>query len=117
LQTASGNYSSYAVKTDGTLWAWGDGGNGQLGQGNTTTYSSPVQVGALTTWSTVGGGRNHALAIKTDGTLWVWGSNGYGQLGQGNTTDYSSPVQVGALTTWDVLSKSSLGNASMALLI
>jgi alpha-tubulin suppressor-like RCC1 family protein len=71
-----------------------------LGLGNETSYSSPKQVGALTTWLNVAGGRYYTLATKTDGTLWSWGQNNYGQLGLGNTLDRSSPVQVGALTTW-----------------
>ena len=95
---------SLATKTNGTLWAWGDNSSGQLGLGNTTNYSSPKQVGALTTWSKVAGGFNGwTLAVKTDGTLWTWGTNGSGQLGHGNTTGYSSPKQVGALTGWSTV--------------
>jgi alpha-tubulin suppressor-like RCC1 family protein len=90
------------------LWAWGGGGSGRLGLGNTTYYSSPKQVGALNTWSSVAAGLAHSLAIKTDGTLWSWGINsdgyGEGQLGLGNLTSYSSPKQVGALTTWSNIS-------------
>ena len=100
-----GQAASLAIKTDGTLWGWGYNAQGQLGQGNTTNYSSPVQVGALTTWSKVAMGNQgyHTLAIKTDGTLWSWGMNYQGALGLGNTTYYSSPVQVGALTTWSTV--------------
>ena len=82
------------IKSDGTLWMQGRNGNGQLGQGNTTDYSSPVQVGALTDWdlvSTSAYATGHTLAVKTDGTLWAWGHNGSGQLGTGNTTNLSSP--------------------------
>jgi len=96
-------YSSAAIKTDGTLWTWGEGGLGELGTGSTTDVSSPVQVGSLTNWSKVSQcpARNEALgAVKTDGTLWTWGSGGYGRLGHGNTTNISSPAQVGALTDW-----------------
>ena len=96
--------STWAVKTDGTLWGWGENSKGELGLGNTTAYSSPVQVGSLTNWSRVYGfpwvAKEHFVAIKTDGTLWACGDNSSGQLGQGNTTAYSSPVQVGSLTTW-----------------
>ena len=95
--------SSCCVKTDGTLWTWGINSNGQLGLGNTTNYSSPKQVGALTTWSTplIGAATNQfLLCTKTDGTLWSWGLNSTGQLGLGNTTSYSSPKQIGSLTTW-----------------
>ena len=98
---ACGYEHTLATKTDGTLWAWGYDAYGQLGQGNTTNYSSPVQVGSLTTWSLVACGAYHTIATKTNGTLWAWGGNQYGQLGQGDSyINYSSPVQVGTLTTW-----------------
>lgn len=96
--------STFAIKTDGTLWSWGYNGQGQLGLGNITDYSSPKQVGALTSWSNVSSGNSYAVAIKTDGTLWSWGYNAQGQLGLGNTTDKSSPNQIGALTNWSKVS-------------
>ena len=96
-----------AIKTDGTLWTWGHNNYGQLGQGNITNLSSPVQVGAGTNWSEIAIG-NFAVAVKTDGTLYAWGYNGSGNLGVGDTTRLSSPVQIGALTTW---SKITIGAA------
>lgn len=100
--------SSLAIKTDGTLWAWGYNNHGQLGLGNKTKFSSPVQVGADTNWSEIAIG-NFAMAIKTDGTFYAWGYNNYnGALGLGDTINRSSPVQVGALTTW---SKIAIGAA------
>ena len=93
-------YVSLATKIDGTLWSWGNGSTGSLGLGNTTSYSSPKQVGALTTWLTVAASTYCSFSIKTDGTLWSWGNNSDGILGLGNTTNYSSPKQVGALTSW-----------------
>ena len=89
-----------AIKTDGTLWSWGYNASGQLGLNDIVHRSSPVQVGALTTWSLISAGAAHSLAIKTDGTLWSWGQNSNGQLGQNDIVHRSSPVQVGALTTW-----------------
>jgi alpha-tubulin suppressor-like RCC1 family protein len=86
------------------MWAWGLNGDGQLGLGNTTNTSSPVQVGALTTWLRIGAGQYHMTAIKTDGTLWTWGRNSYGRLGIGDTNNRSSPVQIGSSTTWSVVS-------------
>jgi len=91
---------SLAVKTDGTLWSWGRNDEGQLGHGNTTNRSSPVQVGALTNWDKVSVGSSQMLAIKTDGTLWSWGAGGSGRLGLGDTTGRFSPVQVGSETNW-----------------
>ena len=93
-----------ALKTDGTLWAWGANQFGNIGDNTAVAKSSPVQVGALTTWAAISTGYNQNFAIKTDGTLWGWGYNGLkGALGVGTAalSDYrSSPVQVGALTTW-----------------
>ena len=85
-----------AVKTDGTLWSWGYNTPGHLGQNNTTSYSSPVQVGSDTTWDIdkvrFGGGVLGGL--KTDGTLWLIGRNSYGALGDNSTAHKSSPIQI-----------------------
>ena len=103
----TGRIWTIARKTDGTMWSWGFNAYGQLGQNNTTYRSSPVQVGALTTWSTVTGGYGTGFAIKTDGTLWSFGRNNHGQLGINayGADNRSSPVQVGALTTWRSISQ------------
>jgi alpha-tubulin suppressor-like RCC1 family protein len=100
IYNSKSGYNTVAVKTDGTLWVWGLGTFGTLGLGNTTSYSSPKQVGSLTNWSKSSVDGYTCLAIKTDGSLWSWGANTAGQLGLGNTTYYSSPKQVGVLTTW-----------------
>jgi len=115
LTVSAGSYSSTAaIKTDGTLWTWGQNNFGQLGLGNTTDFSSPKQVGSLTNWSKLGAGNNYCIAIKTDGTMWSWGANAFGQLGLSNTTYYSSPKQIGALTTWATLT-GSLGSWNAAI--
>jgi alpha-tubulin suppressor-like RCC1 family protein len=97
-QICPSNGNCFAVKTDGTMWSWGDNQVvGPLGLGNTTAYSSPKQIGGLTTWVKVSAKTTGCFALKTDGTVWGWGYNsGYaaGELGLGNSTDYSSPVQV-----------------------
>jgi alpha-tubulin suppressor-like RCC1 family protein len=94
------------MKTDGTVWAWGNNDNGQLGDDTTVNKSSPVQtiVGG-TNWSSVACGGNHTAAIKTDGTLWLWGQNNTGQLGDDTGGNKSSPVQtiVGG-TNWSSVS-------------
>jgi len=100
-----GNTMFLAIKTDGTLWAWGSNGYGELGQGDTTNRSSPVQIGSATNWRTCAiteqYGFNGCAAINTSGQLYTWGrGESYGHLGQGNTTNYSTPVQVGNLTNW-----------------
>ena len=98
--TVTGNFfSATAIKTDGTLWAWGNNDAGQLGQNNKTKRSSPPQIPG-STWSFVEGG-SCAIGTKTDGTLWMWGQNEIGALGQNNRTDYSSPTQIPG-TTWKI---------------
>ncbi len=99
-QVDSMNNGAAAVKTDNTLWVWGEGAFGRLGNSSTTDLSSPVQIGALTDWAQVSCATSFTFAIKTDGTLWSWGDGADGRTAQGNTTDISSPVQVGALTDW-----------------
>lgn len=111
---ASGGGTSrcMAVKTDGTLWAWGYNGRGQLGLNDTVNRSSPVQVGALTDWLTTSCGLFHTLAIKSNGTLWAWGKNTNGELGDNTTVDRLSPVQVGALTSWSRISAANYHNVA-----
>ena len=103
-KVAAGEYHTIVIRTDGTLWAWGNNGNGQLGLGDTTQRNFPVQVGTDTAWASIAAGNAHTIAIKTDGTLWAWGYNNNGQLGLGDTTQRTSPVQVGIDTNWTTVS-------------
>lgn len=90
--------SSIALKTDGTVWAWGDNTYGQLGNGTTTESHTPVQVSGLTGVVSVKMSGGHSLALKSDGTVWSWGNMPYGSLGDGVTTLSSVPLQVSGLT-------------------
>ena len=101
------------IKTDGTLWNWGNNQNGSAGQNNTNDgYSSPVQVPG-TTWKQCDRGDNGCVvAVKTDGTMWVWGNDNHGTLGLNDVKDYSSPVQVPG-TTWHSVNVTS--NVTIAL--
>jgi alpha-tubulin suppressor-like RCC1 family protein len=104
-EIAAGQNHSLALKSDGTLWAWGLNAEGQLGTGNTVSTATPVQV--LTGVQSIAAGARHTLAIKTNGTLWSWGANESGQLGSGNTTPRSTPSQVGTATNWLAISAGS----------
>ena len=136
-QVSVGNAFVLAIKTDGTLWAWGTGGAGRLGNGATTgNISTPVTTFAGgTDWKQVSSGTNHTAAVKTDGTLWVWGNGSVGQLGINDTINISTPVTTfaggtdwkqvssgtnhtaavktdGTLWTWGTGTNGRLGNAS-----
>ena len=98
--TSGEGNTSLALKSDGTLWMWGQNSQGQSAQNDTAQRSSPTQVGTDTTWTVGNANRVGVLGTKKDGTMWGWGSNAYGTLGQNDTTQYSSPTQVGSGTDW-----------------
>lgn len=73
---ASGNAHVLALKIDGTVWAWGYGGMGALGNGATANVTAPIQVQGITGAIAIAAGYHFSLALKSDGTVWAWGSNG-----------------------------------------
>lgn len=90
---------SLALCTDGTLYAWGHGGDGRLGNGTATDRSLPEAVntsGALAgkTVVMVAGGGEHNLALCSDGTVVAWGEGSQGRLGTGNQTTSYVPVNI-----------------------
>lgn len=95
---------SLAVASDGTVWAWGENGSGQLGNGGFGSALVPVQVDS-TPWGTrtitnIAAGGRYSLAVASDGTVWAWGANPFGQLGIGTATDdFPVPEQVDT-TAW-----------------
>ena len=92
-QVATGSNHTVAIKTDGTLWTWGQNGYAQLGNNNVTTSRSPITTFAGgTNWKSVESFGYFSVAIKTDGTLWTWGRNQFGGLGDNTTTNRSTPV-------------------------
>ena len=122
VSTPEGSGASFAIKTDGTLWSWGNNRDGYLGlnQGEFNFKSSPTQVGTNTNWSKLqrsgqrgyenGGG---CFAIKTDGTLWAWGKNNSGSLGLNDINKRSSPTQVGAGGTWLSVTRNYYGTIAL----
>jgi inhibitor of cysteine peptidase len=96
---SSGSDHTLALKSDGTVVAWGDNSDGQLGDGTTTARRlSPVAVPGLAAVSAVSASvGNTSFALKSDGTVMAWGKNDYGQLGDGSTAQRNSPVEVTGL--------------------
>lgn len=102
-----------AIKTNGTLWTWGDNGGGQLGTGNNTQQLSPVNISG-DSWRTVSCGADFTAAIRADGRLFTVGTNTSGQMGVGDTVNRNNLMQVGALTTWQDLSVRSISQQMFA---
>jgi alpha-tubulin suppressor-like RCC1 family protein/regulation of enolase protein 1 (concanavalin A-like superfamily) len=84
-----GAYHTLALRSDGTVWAWGSNSEGQLGYGTTTNSQKPVKVGSDLDGNTfkdvvaIAGGAYHSMALTQDGKVWTWGANFRGELGDG----------------------------------
>ena len=93
-----GEWHSLAVRSDGTVWAWGSNDFGQLGDGSTTDRTSPVQVSSISTAVAVAGGSHDSYALLANGTVMGWGLNVLGEIGDGTTTQRLIPVTVPGLS-------------------
>ena len=91
---SAGTNSCLALKTDGSLWAWGGNREGELGLGDTQRRLKPVRVGTRRAWTAVATD-GQSFALKADGSLWAWGWNYWGDLGLGDTHDRLKPTRVG----------------------
>lgn len=94
LQITCGYQFGAALATNGTVWTWGSGSHGELGQGAVNPSYIPAQVPGLTNITQISAGWFHILARRADGTVWAWGENGHGEIGDGTAVNRSSPVQV-----------------------
>ena len=106
-QLSVGSSHALVLTSDGVLFAWGSNSRGQLGDGSTTSSSSPVAVdvsGALAskTITSLAAGYTHSLALASDGTVYAWGADEYGMLGNATTTVQSNTAV--AVDTSGVLS-------------
>ena len=99
---AAGDGHTCGLRTDGTLWCWGDGDFGKLGQGvNLANSTTPLQVGSASDWEAVEAGDDHVCGVTTGGDLWCWGRSTKGQVGNGTAgVSVLAPAQIGSGTTW-----------------
>ena len=100
---SAGGTHSLALRSDGTVWAWGKNSYGELGYtGCTSPCPTPTQVSGLPGVVAIAVGRNHSLGLASDGTVWTWGLNSVGQLGNATCTYPSpcpTPTQVSGLSS------------------
>jgi hypothetical protein len=110
---SAGADHTVALKSDGTVWAWGSNSEGQLGDGTTTNQLIPTQLSSLSEVTAVSAGLAHTVALKINGTVWAWGRNESGQLGDGTKIGRLTPVQVSGLS--GVIAISADSNHTVAL--
>lgn len=111
---SAGSRYSLALKTDGSLWSWGDNSFGQLGLGNKLNANSPKLINNDKDWTSICAAAFHSSAIKRNGTLWNWGENNWGQLGYGNFTSNKSPIKMGKDSNWAILGR-GVGTSTFAI--
>jgi alpha-tubulin suppressor-like RCC1 family protein len=98
MSISAGGSNSLALKSGGTVFAWGNNASGQIGDATTTERDVPVAVSGLSGVTAIAAGSQHSLALKSDGTVWSWGDNAFGQLGDGNSpTNSGTATQISGL--------------------
>lgn len=95
---SAGRYHTVTLRNDGTVWAFGAGWDGQLGDGTMMERTTPAQVRGLANVTAIATGWHHTVALRSDGTVWTFGAGLDGQLGDGTTNSRGTPVQVRNLT-------------------
>ena len=106
---SAGFYHNLILKNNGFLYAFGDNGDGEYGNGSTVTSSVPVKI--MENVSSMSAGTSYSLILKTDGSLYSTGKNAYGNLGEGTTIDRLSPTKI-----MENVSSMSAGNSHSLIL-
>ena len=114
LQVTCGYQFGAALATNSTVWTWGSGTHGELGNGTTGSSYLPAQVPGLTNVTSISAGWFHILALKSDRTVWAWGNNTSGELGDGSANNRSSPVLVSNLSNIVVVSGGDSHSSALA---
>ncbi|MDO8535848.1 MAG: RCC1 repeat-containing protein [Candidatus Omnitrophota bacterium] len=93
-----GYFHAMALRSDGSVWSWGDNAYGELGDDTTIASYEPIQVQNIDNVVAIGAGGNQSVVLKNDGTVWMWGDNKYGQLGDGTLVERHLPAPVSGLS-------------------
>jgi alpha-tubulin suppressor-like RCC1 family protein len=109
----AGNGHFLALKNNNTLWAWGGGDNGQLGNNTTTSINFPTQIGVDNDWESVEADNQCSFGIKTNGTLYAWGQNIFGNLGNGTQINILQPTQITTSNDWKGVSTSVASTSAL----
>src|SRR5262245_37271801 len=92
LQVSAGGDHTCGIRTNHTLWCWGQNLRGELGLGDHTDRYVPAQVGSQANWASVSSGLWFTCGVKSDGTAYCWGENDWGQLGVGDYAKRDRPT-------------------------
>jgi RHS repeat-associated protein len=98
-----GSDHSVALSSNGQVWCWGYGGDGEIGNGHTTNALVPVLVSGLSNITDVAAGQGHVIVLRSDGTVWTWGENDAGELGLNNTNAVSVPTVVASISQVQII--------------
>lgn len=109
----AGDYNTFAIKIDGTLWGTGGNNYGSLGVGSTSqVISTMTQIGTASDWKQIAPGDAHTIGLKTNGSIWGWGQNDGYQMGDGSCCNNRLvPGQIGTDTDWKMVGTSSTYSA------
>lgn len=105
-QVATDGWHTLGIKTDGTIWAWGNNQAGQLGNSSNVTNLTPTRIDFDNLWSTVSVAPTTSMAIRSDGRLFGWGDADYGEVGNGQTSDVYLPALI-TNDTWKAVGEGS----------
>ena len=114
LAVSAGQAHALALRSDGSVWAWGTNRDGELGLGTNNLVSAPQRVANVTNIISISAGALHSLAVQSNGIVWAWGLNTDGRLGNGTSTTSTNPVPVSRIT--NAVMVAAGGNHSLAVL-
>ncbi|MCT2584634.1 RCC1 domain-containing protein [Actinophytocola gossypii] len=115
VAVASAERANLALRSDGTVWAWGTNDNGLLGRTGSTASAVPVRVPGLNDVTAIAAANGTAYAVRADGSVWAWGANSHGQLGRGVVNNLPQPQPAPVPDVTDITAVATSGDQTYAL--